>query len=102
MRLGILATILAALSLTATGHEKVGRKHHSRHLSKWTANSTALESRGHVEKRFNDARFSFYNAGSSACGGTYSNSDFVSSQDIQRKYGKLNIFGKIVALNTEV
>ncbi|KAF8626259.1 hypothetical protein AX15_004934 [Amanita polypyramis BW_CC] len=79
MRLVTLATILAALSLTVTGHERVGRKHHSRRLPKteWTTNSTVLGSRGHLEKRFNGARFSFYDAGLSACGGTYSNSDFI-------------------------
>ncbi|KAF8631410.1 hypothetical protein AX17_005088 [Amanita inopinata Kibby_2008] len=86
MRLDIATTVFAAFSLTVAiqaheGGSFVGRKHHPKRVPKtdWNINpnSTALEARGGLEKRYDNAKFSFYDAGVSACGGTFSNSDFI-------------------------
>ena len=80
MRFGILATLLTILSWTTAAqvHDRVGRNRHSMRLLKrdWAAaNSTALEARGHG---FENAKFTYYDTGLSACGKTYTNEDFVS------------------------
>ncbi|KAK2460569.1 hypothetical protein APHAL10511_007039 [Amanita phalloides] len=73
MRLDVL-TIMTALSLTLMGRaHEIGRRHHWRRHPKVesTSNSTVLE------KRFEDAKFTFYDAGEGACGRSFTDQDFV-------------------------
>ncbi|PFH52395.1 hypothetical protein AMATHDRAFT_56917 [Amanita thiersii Skay4041] len=97
MHFRVLVSALATASALFAGvqaHEEpkfMGRRHHARHgpnidMSTKPDNATAPDKRDGLEKRFDNAKFSFYDAGVSACGGVFSNSDFIVAIN-QAQYG---------------
>jgi len=74
-RLGILTTVLAVLYFTQA-HEITGRNHRRRQFP-GKGNNTVVEPSNQLEKRYSNAAFTYYDAGVSACGGTFTNSDFI-------------------------
>lgn len=70
--LSFLSTLVFSLSLsslvTAGSHEAPRRRH---------AGTNFLQTNHTLSKRYDNARFSYYEAGQGACGATNSDSDFV-------------------------
>ncbi|SRR6266550_6606219 len=89
MHFGILTTLFTAflLIIPAQAHERMGLKHHSKRFPKaeWAANSTNAKTRRQL---FDNAKFTYYEAGLGACGKTSTDSDFVSTSKFSSSRGK--------------
>ncbi|KAF8352338.1 RlpA-like double-psi beta-barrel-protein domain-containing protein-containing protein [Amanita rubescens] len=77
MHFGILTTLTAfSLIILAQAHERVGLKHHFKRFPKaeWAANSSNGMARRQL---FDNAKFTYYEAGLGACGKTSTDGDFI-------------------------
>ena len=70
----LLSLSLASLAVAGT-HDAPRRRH---------AGTRSLQPETALTKRYDNARFSYYEAGLGACGATNSDSDFVSFSRLQR------------------
>ena len=78
----ICSALLVLFSAVALGAPH-GRRMHNLQLASHVASSTAAiatDTAGALEKRYDNARFTYYDAGENACGSTDSGSAYVSDQ----------------------
>jgi hypothetical protein len=73
MRIALGLSFLVSFAVAVSGHvhDRVARKHFMRRSDTLFNRTTSLE------KRFDNAKFSYYAAGLGACGKTNTDSDFV-------------------------
>ena len=78
----ICSALLVLFSAVALGAPH-GRRMHNLQLASHVASSAATiatDTAGALEKRYDNARFTYYDAGENACGSTDSGSAYVSDQ----------------------